>query len=104
MMLDFDMNVVWWITVVELPALSGLLLLIVRVKREVHEALDTEHRRLDDDLEKLRGALADHKVAVAETYASVPALRDAEGRLTSHLVRIEKKLDSLGFQGAGALA
>lgn len=103
-MYDFDLNVVWWITVVELPALSGLLLLIVRIKRELHQTLEDGRARLDGDLDALRAQLADHKVSVAESYASVPALRDAEGRLTDHLVRIEKKLDSLGFQRAGSLA
>lgn len=101
MMLEWDFNMIWWITVVELPALTGLLMLLVRVKRELHDTMDSHHRRLDDDLDGLRTALSEHKVEVAREYASVPALRDTEGRLTDHLVRIEKKLDLLGFGRVG---
>ena len=94
-------ELVWWITVVELPALGGLLLLIWRNRREAYDGLETLRRALDLDLKRTREELAAYKVEVAQNYASIPALRDTEGRLTDHLVRIEKKLDHLGYNGNG---
>jgi len=88
---------IWWITAVELPALAGLFVLIWRARRDAQDALDHVTRRLDIADSGTRDQLAAFKVEVATTYASIPALRESEGRLTAHLVRIEKKLDSLGF-------
>jgi hypothetical protein len=97
----WTMNFAWWIAVVEIPAMTGLFLLIWRIKRELHETVDAVRWRLEDEQAEQRQQLAAYKVEVATTYASIPALRDTEGRLTSHLVRIEKKLDSLGFPAMG---
>lgn len=94
-------DLVWWITVVELPALGGLLLMIWRNKRETYDSIDALRTALDRDLKRTREELAAYKVEVAQNYASIPALRDTEGRLTDHLVRIEKKLDHLGYNGNG---
>ncbi|MBK1699253.1 hypothetical protein [Rhodovibrio salinarum] len=88
---------IWWITAVELPALAGLFVLIWRARRDAQDALDRLAHRLDGANSGTRDQLAAFKVDVATTYASIPALRESEGRLTAHLVRIEKKLDSLGF-------
>ncbi len=88
---------IWWITAVELPALAGLFVLIWRVRRDAQQALDHAAHRLDGVDTSTRDQLAAFKVEVATSYASIPALRESEVRLTAHLVRIEKKLDSLGF-------
>ncbi|MBK1668660.1 hypothetical protein CKO28_11530 [Rhodovibrio sodomensis] len=88
---------IWWITAVELPALAGLFVLIWRARRESQDALDRVASRLDVTDSGTRDQLAAFKVDVATSYASIPALRESEGRLTAHLVRIEKKLDCLGF-------
>ena len=95
------MNVAWWIAFVEIPAMSGLFLLIWRIKRELHETVDATRRRLESDQAEQRELLTSYKVEVATNYASIPALRDSESRLIAHLVRIEKKLDSLGFPPMG---
>mgnify|MGYP006421770313 CR=1 FL=1 len=100
---DWTLNIVWWITVVEVPALGGLLLMIWRVKAELESALDTQVNRVAADLDTVRDKLAAHKVEVAERYVSLDTLRDTEGRLTAHLVRIEKKLDTVGYQPGGDL-
>lgn len=100
---DWTLNAVWWITVVEVPALGGLLLLIWRVKTELSHALDTRIERVAGDLDSVRHDLAAHKVEVARSYVSLDTLRDTEGRLTAHLVRIEKKLDTVGFTPGGDL-
>lgn len=98
---DWTIDLVWWITVVELPAMAGLLLLIWRNKRDLHDSMDGLRHGLERDVARAREALAAYKAEVASTYASIPALRDTEGRLTAHLVRIEKKLDRLGYTQKG---
>lgn len=95
------MNLAWWVAVVEVPAITGLLLLIWRIRRELQESLEAQRARSEGEHGELRDQLAAHKVEVATSYASIPALRDTEGRLIAHLVRIEKKLDSLGFRSIG---
>lgn len=67
----------WWVTAVELPALAGLFWLVQRT----------------------REALADYKLEVARTYASLAHLKDVEVRLTEHLLRIEAKLDHVAARG-----
>ena len=94
---DWTLDIAWWITAVEIPALAGLLLLIWRVKGEVDASLDQDVGRVGAELDLLREKLNAHKLDVARGYASTQDLRDTEGRLTDHLVRIETKLDSLGF-------
>lgn len=92
---------IWWITVVELPVLAGLFVLLWRSRRELQDAQEAAQRRLDTADTELREALSAFKVEVATSYASIPAMREQEARLTAHLVRIEKKLDTLGFHPAG---
>lgn len=72
----------WWIAVVEIPVLSALFWMIWNSRRETTQEL----RDLSDDL-------ADHKLHVARHYARNGDLRELEGRITSHLLRIEAKLD-----------
>jgi hypothetical protein len=78
----WTLDLAWWATAVELPALAGLFWLMLRGRAELEAAAD----RLRDDL-------AESKLEVARSYASTAALKDVERRLTEHLVRIEAKLD-----------
>ena len=94
---DWSLNIVWWLTVVEVPALAGLLLLIWRGRGALHTAIAPRPTRGSNDLDTVRDELSRHKVDVARSYVSLDTLRDTENRLTSHLVRIEKKLDTVGF-------
>ena len=79
---DWTLDLAWWATAVELPALAGLFWLMQRGRAELDGAQD-----------RLREDLSAFKVEVARSYASTAALKDAERRLTEHLVRIEAKLD-----------
>ena len=83
-----------WITAFELPALAGLFWLAWRIKRDGESGLARLSGRLDRELERLREALAQHKLDVATGYASLAALQSVEERLTAHLLRIEAKLDA----------
>lgn len=69
-------EVMWWITAIELPALAGLLALVL----------------------KLRETLAAEKIEAMRVFASVAAVRELEQRLVSHLLRIEAKLDTTALK------
>lgn len=100
-------DLMWWLSAVELPALGGLFWLIQR-QRERHEAdlqqLQAEQRAA---VTATRAALADYKLEVAQRYASIGYLKDVEARLSEQLTRIEAKLDRVprgGGAGSGGLA
>jgi len=69
-------GVLWWITAIELPALAGLLALVL----------------------KMREALAGERLEAMKTFASHSAVRELENRLVSHLLRIEAKLDTTALK------
>ena len=72
----------WWIAVVEIPVISALFWMIWNGRRDYDRSL----RDIYDDL-------SDHKLDVARNYARTGDLRELEVRITSHLLRIEAKLD-----------
>lgn len=76
------MDLIWWITAIELPVLGGLFWLLQSHRRED----EREHRAIRDNL-------AAFKLHVATGYASIVYLKDVESRLTAHLLKIEAKLD-----------
>jgi len=84
-----DMDLIWWVSAVEIPTLAGMLWLLFRFRGDGQQALESVERRAD----RLRDGLANFKLDVARTYASISELKDVEQRLTEHLVRIEAKLD-----------
>ncbi|MGZ9109333.1 MAG: hypothetical protein ACXW4B_11005 [Micavibrio sp.] len=90
---DFSIDFIWWITVVDIPALAGLFWMIWRTRKD-H---DVANQHLRDVIEtrnsQLREALSAFKLEVAKTYAAISDLKDLENRLVGHLLRIESKLD-----------
>ncbi|MGE5477061.1 MAG: hypothetical protein ACM3Q1_10430 [Bacteroidales bacterium] len=96
----WTMDLAWWITAVELPALGGLFVLIWRGRSETDGRMDDIDHKVDAAGSQLREALAAYKLEVAKTYATTGTLKDVERRLTEHLVRIEAKLDAVGGVGA----
>ncbi|MCF8495848.1 MAG: hypothetical protein K9G62_04180 [Alphaproteobacteria bacterium] len=97
-------DLVWWITVFDLPALAGLFWMIRQVRSENESAIDHLQTLLDHRSDQLREALHAFKLEAAKTYASHGDLRDLEGRLTAHLLRIESKLDSTALKAEAATA
>ena len=93
-------DLIWWGTVVDLPALSGLLALIWRTRRDTEVALDDMQIMLDRRCEQLRDALGGFKLEVAKNYASHNDLREVEHRIVEHLLRIEVKLDKTAMKTA----
>lgn len=94
----FSHELAWWITVVDLPAMAGLFALIWRTRRESEQALRHLREIVDTRNIQLRDALASFKLEVAKNYASISDLRELEGRLVGHLLRIEAKLDTTAMK------
>lgn len=87
-----------WITAFDLPALAGLFWMIWNTRAEHDNDLEQLQALLERRCDQLREALAAFKLEAAKTYASHGDLRDLEGRLTGHLLRIESKLDSTALK------
>lgn len=64
------MNLEWLVQFIAIPVVGGLVYWILR----------------------LQTAISEHRVYVAEHYATVKALLEMEARLTDHLKRIERQL------------
>lgn len=97
-MFEFSHDLSWWITVIDLPTLAGLFWLIWRTRHD--HASEIMHLRvvMESRHAQLREALSAFKLEVAKSYASVSDMRDLEGRLVSHLLRIEAKLDTTALK------
>ncbi|OSQ41487.1 hypothetical protein [Thalassospira sp. MCCC 1A01428] len=83
----------WWLTMVELPALAALFWLIWRSRVELQRRIDVSAAQNTRDCQENRDGLAAFKLDVARNYVSIPYLKDVERRLTAHLLRIEAKLE-----------
>lgn len=95
----WTLDLMWWITAVELPALGALFWMIWRTRADGDTATEDNRRTFERGLAQQREALAAYKLEVAQSYASIAYIKDVEKRLTVHLERIEHKLD-----GKAALA
>lgn len=94
----FSEDLLWWVTVIELPALAGLFAMIWHNRWQANAALDHVHNLLERRSEQLRDALGAFKLEVAKTYASQNDLRQVEARIVEHLLRIEAKLDTTALK------
>ena len=92
------MDYMWWITVVDLPVLTGLFLLVMRSRYEADRAVDVlrDETRLIE--RRLHEALYAHKLDMAGSYASMSHIREVERRLMGQLRRIEAKLDASAYR------
>lgn len=86
-------DLVWWVTIVDLPALGSLFWLVWRNKNEGDKALQKLRDMLETRNSQMREALSGFKLEVAKSYASISDLKELEARLIDHLLRIEHKLD-----------
>ena len=94
------LDMLWWITVVELPALAGLFWLWWNNAKSTDDAIEDIRHGATRDISRLRQVLDAYKLDVAKSYASMSYLKDVEARLTAHLIRIEEKLDIPRKSGA----
>jgi hypothetical protein len=86
-------DLLWWVSVIDIPALTALFGLIWHVKNKGEEAVREMHRLVDNRSMQLREALSAHKLETAKSYARLSHVHALEDRLTRHLLRIEAKLD-----------
>ncbi len=86
--------IIWWVTAVELPVLGGLFWIIWKTKQDAAQLRET----LEVRCSQLREGLSAFKLEVAKGYASVSDMRELEGRLVGHLLRIESKLDTTALK------
>jgi hypothetical protein len=93
-------DLVWWITVIDLPAMAGLFGLIWRTRHDGAAARAHLRSLLDKRHNQMRDALSGFKLEVAKHYASQTDMRDLEMRLVDHLLRIESKLDATAMKTA----
>lgn len=97
------LDLIWWITAVELPALAGLFWIGWRNYRMATDEIDEVRHGAESGLAHMRENLDAYKLDVAKNYVSMSYLRDVEERLTGHLIRIEEKLDITRIDRAGGL-
>lgn len=88
----------WWVSVIELPVLTGLFWLVWRIRDEADAKLDELRAQLENRSQQLREALAAHRLEVARSYAQSADVKDLDRRLISHLLRIEAKLDATALK------
>ena len=103
-MSEISHDLLWWITVVDLPALSGLFMMIWRVRSDNQKKIENINHTLDLRCDQLREALHGFKLEVAKNYASHKDLRALETRLVEHLLRIEEKLDQTALKAEATRA
>ena len=88
------LDLLWWISVFELPALAALFALIWKNHQIQEKIIRRTREVLEENYQALSEALSAYKLEVAKTYASLNYLNAVEKRLTEHLLRIENKLDN----------
>jgi len=90
---SWSIDLIWWITAFELPAMAGLFWMIWRSRQDHDDDRVEMREHTETGFGKLRENLSAYKLEVAKNYASIAYMKDVERRLTGHLVRIENKLD-----------
>ena len=91
--LTLPSHMIWWISVVDIPASLSLFLIFWKSKKEIDTQLEHLNRLIETRHSQLRDSLAAYKLEVAKTYCTQRELRELEARIVAHLLRIEVKLD-----------
>lgn len=87
-----NINLSWWISVVELPLFIGAFWLLKNNISTLENNLKDVEAKSKKDVINLIENIASFRVDVAMNYASISCLKDVENRLTAHLLRIEEKI------------
>jgi len=91
--MTFPSYMIWWVTVIDIPVASTLFWMIWRGRKETENRLTHLQHLLETRHSQMRESLSAYKLEVAKTYSTQTDLRNLEGRLVAHLLRIELKLD-----------
>ncbi|WP_424136921.1 hypothetical protein [Roseomonas chloroacetimidivorans] len=99
-MLSMNPDPQWVAAAVETPFMAVLAWMLHNLRRSIAQSPPFPPEREAHDaaqhqaaLERTRDDLAAFKLEVARTYVPLSLIRDVDGRLTAHLIRIEQKLD-----------
>ncbi len=85
----------WWIAVIEVPVVAALFRMMYSLKQDIQNRIDRGDTRDSEAVARARDELAEFKLEVARTYVPLSLIRDVDQRLSSHLLRIEGKLEGL---------
>lgn len=92
------LSLTWWISVIEVPVLSGLFWQLWQQRKSLDSKLEHLTERFEKSRAQWAEGLAAYKLEVAKGYASLQSLREVEARLVTHLNRIEAKLDNEAYR------
>ncbi|MCR0984778.1 hypothetical protein [Roseomonas populi] len=101
---SFSPDPQWISAAVETPMMAVLAWMLHSLRRSIAQSPDalppaapcqpgSDPAQQHAALERTRDDLAAFKLEVARTYVPLSLIRDVDGRLTAHLIRIEQKLD-----------
>ena len=91
-------GLIWWITAIDIPAMSALFWLVWKSRQDSEKSVKILHDNLEVRCSQLREGLYAFKLEVAKSYASVSDMKDLEERIVSYLLRIETKLDQTALK------
>lgn len=91
-------ELIWWITVFELPAFASLFWLIWKNRQDAQDSYEYLTSLLEKRTAQHREALSAYKLEVAKTYAAHSDVKELENRVIGHLLRIEAKLDATALK------
>ena len=76
--------------------MAALFRMLYGLKQEIQSRIERGDTRDSEAVSRARDELAEFKLEVARTYVPLSLIRDVDQRLSSHLLRIEGKLEGLG--------
>jgi hypothetical protein len=85
----------WWIAVIEVPVVAALFRMMYSLKQDIQNRIERGDTRDSEAVGRARDELAEFKLEVARTYVPLSLIRDVDQRLSSHLLRIEGKLEGI---------
>jgi hypothetical protein len=85
----------WWISVIEVPVVVALFRMIHGLRQDFQNRIERGDTRDSEAVGRARDELAEFKLEVARTYVPLSLIRDVDQRLSSHLLRIENKLEGI---------
>ena len=98
-MTSFATEPQWLAAAVDTPFMALLAWMLHSLRRSMAQRPDGEaaepgaQQQHQAALERTRDELSAFKLEVARTYVPLSLIREVDGRLTAHLIRIEQKLD-----------
>ncbi len=98
-----DIDISWWVSVIEVPLLAALFKLMWDIKKDLSQKIEQMDQRHAESTGRLRDDLAAFKLEVARGYVPMQMMRETDRRLSMQLMRIEEKLDTVTPRGRSRL-